>query len=107
MKGRIHWLRADGGEVIEPADRVPASHTLRKFVEGDLEYVWVLYDGLRTCMVVNETGAIRMADRDPLPVNVAASKIYAAANGRLGVAPDSFIPHIRGNAVLLEKIDLG
>ncbi|MHB9836813.1 hypothetical protein Q8F57_018430 [Paraburkholderia terrae] len=101
MKGKIHWLRADGDEVIDPADRPPQAQTMRLFVEGELEYVWVLFDGERTCMVVNETGAIRMADRKPLPVNMAASKIYAAANGRLG-APD--IPRIHGNAVLLEKI---
>jgi hypothetical protein len=102
MNGKIHWLRVDGGEVIEPADRVPARQTLQSFVEGGIEYVWVLYNGRRTCMVVNDCGAIAADGRNgALPVNLAASTIYAAASGRLN---ESSIPHIHGNAVVLENI---
>jgi hypothetical protein len=105
MTGKIHWLRADGGEVIEPADSVPARQALQKFVEGGIEFVWVLYKERRTCMVVNELGANHTEERSPLPVNLAASTIYAAASRRRN-APPSGIPRIHGNAVLLENIQV-
>lgn len=103
MTGRIHWLRVDGGEIIEPADRIPARQTLQKFVEGGIEYVWVLYQGRRTCMVVNELGAVPTDERNPLPVNLAASAIYAAAS-RKPDQPPTGLPRIHGNAVVLENI---
>jgi hypothetical protein len=55
-------------------------------------------------MIVNETGAIDIDGRGPMPVNLAASKIYAAASAKRGEDYTPRTPRIYGNAVVLENI---
>lgn len=101
MTGMVHWIDTEGGERSERSDTPPTREALRLFVQGEIEHVWVLYKGRRTCMIVNETGRLRSGERGPLPVNLAASKIYAAASHH---DSRSIVPEIHGNAVVLENI---
>ena len=103
-QGTIHWIDTEGGERCEPSDTPPSREQLRTFVKGNIETCWVLYKGRRTAMIVNEDGAIATDERGPLPVNLAASKIYAAASAMRGEDYVPRTPRIHGNAVVLENI---
>jgi hypothetical protein len=49
-----------------------------------IEHVAVLFNGKRADMFVDECGAIGLRNREPLPINEAATKIYHAASRRRG-----------------------
>lgn len=104
--GTIHWLRADGTQESEESEQMPQRDRLMHFVDGHIEFVWVAYNGKRTCMIVNETGAMKTDERGPLAVNEAASKIYMQTNARPDDYPH-YAPRIYGNAVVLENIFVG
>lgn len=109
--GIIHVIQPDGLEQTWEADTPPEPERLRKIVAGDIEYVSVLYKEEYTYMVVNELGAIM---DPPLPVNVAATRIYHANNharARRGddmssFGPSESWPKIHGVAVVLEGMHI-
>lgn len=94
---QIHYLSADGTKRIEAADTVPDYSACERFLEGDRELVWVMFNGKRTCMLVNENGIAR-----GLPINEEATEIYRTWPRQQGMNVDG--RHIHGNAVVLENI---
>ena len=67
----------------------------------------VEFRGKRTCMIVNETGAIQ---QPPLPINEAATAIYHTYPAtRDGLTPEQAwfkYPLIHGNVALLYEVEL-
>jgi hypothetical protein len=78
---------------------------LKEIVGGDIEHVFVEYNGERACMIVNETGAVQ----DPqLPINLEATRIYHTYPARVNDIPlDDYFednPKIYGDVVLLDGV---
>jgi hypothetical protein len=95
--GCIHYLSTNGVKRTEEAVTVPDYGTCERFLQGAREFVWVLYEGRRTCMLVNENG-IALG----LPINDAATEIYRTwPRMKRMYAEDR---HIYGNAMVLEDI---
>jgi len=98
----IRILHPDGREETRPGNAMLPNDEAKKIVGGWTECVWVLHQGKRTCMLVNETGAIQ---DPPLPINKAATEIYhqaSRARGRDWVGP----PHIHGTVILYEGMEI-
>ncbi|MRV70553.1 hypothetical protein GJ700_02320 [Duganella sp. FT92W] len=95
--GRIHYLSVYGANRIEAADTVPDYSACEDFLQGGREFVWVMYEGKRTCMLVNENG-IALS----LPINRAATEIYRAWPRKKQMDVKDL--HIHGNAMVLEDI---
>lgn len=78
---------------------------LGEIVGGGIEFVWVEYLGKRTCMIVNETGAL-----DRLPVNEAATSIYhtypAKRDGVTLQQARGQFPLIYGDVALLDGVKI-
>lgn len=105
----LHIVKTDGSNTTEPFpamfDYDRDNKRMREIVGGDIEFVWVEYEGQRTCMIVNETGAIQSP---PLPVNEWATRIYhtwpAKRDGlTLEQARDAY-PTVHGDVALLENV---
>jgi len=99
-----HLLHPDGRVIdSEVPDGVRLDHAaLAAFVDGDIEYVAVLFNGKPATMIVNEMGAV---SNPPLAPNARATAIYWAATiqGVTGVPFNALEdPLIYGPAVLLE-----
>ena len=110
--GHMRIYRTDGTTYDEDCDDVfegqsPMYNRLKEIVDGDVEYVHVLYDGEPKYMVVNEIGAVM---DPPLPINKEASHIYHAATMRReNISKESAfsdMPKIHGDAVVLYDCEL-
>lgn len=105
----VKVLYADGRVEEHPFPAVydgtnkEAGDFLRKVIGGWLEFVWVEYEGKRTCMIVHEEGALI-----PLPINAAASLIYHIYPARRDGVPiwmaPMLYPPIHGDVVLLTGV---
>src|ERR1700681_4342982 len=76
--GAIHVIKADGTTESSPADRMPPTEELRAIVGGTAEFASVSFNGKRTCMVVNDNGAIADDDQTTLPLNEKATELFHA-----------------------------
>lgn len=111
--GRIYWIKVDGTEEDIEADISDAKanddflKVIKKAEEryktGFAEMVWVLHNGQRTLMLVDEFGAQPVMEGYPLPVNEKATELYRAASRARGqdwTGP----PYIHGDVVIFENI---
>ena len=109
-------LRADGTsthinapDVLDVLDGNQHSFTklLEETVAGHIEFVWVLHDDRRVCMVVNDIGAL---EPEKYPMNVQASILYFANTMRTERMPmhTAFrnLGYIHGDVVLLDGVDV-
>ena len=107
MKGKIHFMKADGSIRIIEADKPPTGDEMRNFVGGYIELVHVLYQGKASQMIVNEEGATDFMKEYPLPINRAATEIYHNASIARGEDwPHDMSPFIHGDVILLEDVRL-
>jgi hypothetical protein len=97
--GTIHYLSANGDCHSETATAVPGRDACEQFLAGGRERVWVLFKGKRTCMLVNDEGALMN-----LPINDSATDIYREWPRKRGMHVED--RHIYGNAMVLEDIDV-
>jgi len=95
--GIIHYISADGTSRSEEAKAVPDREACERYLGGDRELVWVLFEGKRTGMFVNENG-IALG----LPINESATTIYRAWPISQGMNVTG--RHIHGNVIVLEDI---
>lgn len=95
--GTIHFLAASGDSRTENATAIPGAEVCEEFLAGDREFVWVMFKGKRTCMLVNDSG-----NGLGLPINDAATEIYRAWPRSRGMYVED--RHIHGNAIVLEDI---
>lgn len=83
-------------------DKLPTLEEMQAWVGGDIEYVWVLFNGQRTPMVVNEVGAGPFGLKQ-LPVNERATEIYHAWTLSQGKPrPDALV---YGHVLVLEGFE--
>ena len=102
----IRIIHADGREEArEGTSKLPYDEERRIVGDPGPEVVWVLHQGRRTCMIVNECGAIEFANRPPLPVNEKATQIYHAARRSFGEPCDG-LAQIHGTAIVYEGIQV-
>ncbi len=101
--GRVHWIPCDVHEPVHIAkqDDEPDWDVMRKYVDGYLEHVSVLYKGKSAHMYVNEEGLIH-----GLPTNPRATAVYFAAARQRGEVPELESPGIAGPAILLVDIPI-
>lgn len=94
--GIIHYYHADGSYDSARAEKHPPIEAIQHFVGGDAERVWVLFNGTRCAMFVNENG-----HQLKLQINPRATDIYHEAAKKRGLAN----PYpILGDAIVLEDI---
>jgi hypothetical protein len=101
--GTVHIIKASG-EVSQQTNvyAEPPREMLQAVVGGEwLEWVWVLFGGKRTRMIVNEVGGI---SEPQLPPNPFATAIYWANIIDQGRVPDADAAWIFGDVVLLDGI---
>lgn len=103
MQVNLHILFVNGEVVTCQQKTLPSRTELQKIVDGDIEYVNVLFKGKKSTMIVNEIGA----KNPPLPVNARATAIYCTHS--LKTEPFVFdilnSPLIHGTVVLLDGIE--
>lgn len=102
IKRAIRIIHADGREETREGSTMLPSDEAKKIVGGWTETVWVLHQRKRTCMLVNETGAIQ---DPPLPINKKATEIYHNASRARGQDWKG-APYIHGTVILYEGMDI-
>ncbi len=104
--GIMHKMKATGEHTVQTVEAMLDTPETQAYIGGYMEYVYVLYNGKKCLMIVNEEGAIHKRDRGPLPINARATKIYkaaAAARGHSYFGP----PFIHGDVLLYEGVPIG
>jgi len=98
----IRIIHPDGREETREGNAPLSNENERTIVGGFVECVWVLHQGKRTLMIVNETGAVQ---DPPLPVNNKATEIYHNASRARGQDWEG-APYIHGTVILYEGMDV-
>lgn len=109
MSSNLIIIRADGSSAVEPFppvyDHDRDRERMREIVDGDIEFVWVTFNDKRTCMIVNETGAVQ---NPPLPINQVATHIYHTYPARRdGISMEEArkrFPPVRGDVAILDNV---
>lgn len=99
-----HTIYKPTGEKQESNEKLSLGE-MQKIVGGYVEQVYVLHNGKRCTMFVNEEGAIAVKGRDPLPMNRAATEIYhtyVLSQGKLRQHQIVDLPRIYGVAIVYD-----